>query len=48
VYKEELGSLAVRNLLRLIRKEIKTPSVVVVPVRIIERESVGTITPQEA
>jgi LacI family transcriptional regulator len=40
VYKEELGSLAVRNLLRLIRKETKMPHVTVVPVRIIERESV--------
>jgi LacI family transcriptional regulator len=48
VYKEELGSLAVRNILRLIRREPKMPYVTVVPVRIVERESVRDISVEEA
>jgi len=40
VYKEEMGSLAVRNLIRMIRKKDAVPTTTIVPVRIVERESV--------
>ncbi|HDZ11364.1 MAG TPA: LacI family transcriptional regulator, partial [Bacteroidetes bacterium] len=40
VYKEEMGSIAVRTLLGLIKNEIKSPITTVVPVKLIERESV--------
>ena len=41
VYKEELGSIAVRTLLRIIKKEIhETATMVVIPVKLIERKSV--------
>lgn len=44
VYKEELGSIAVRTLLRTINNEIENPITTVVPVRLIERESVKRLT----
>ena len=40
VYKEEMGSIAVRTLLKIVNKEIETPMTTIVPVRLIERESV--------
>ena len=40
VYKEELGSIAVRTSLRIINGEIKNPTTTVVPIKLIERESV--------
>ena len=43
VYKEELGSLAVRTLLRSIQGLEKQPVTTVVPVRLVERESVRDI-----
>lgn len=43
VYKEELGSLAVRTLFRAINDELEQPQTVIVPVKLIERESVKKI-----
>jgi len=43
VYKEELGSIAVRMLLKIIRKEIIEPVTTMVPIKLIERESVADI-----
>jgi LacI family transcriptional regulator len=43
VYKEELGSIAIRMLFQLIRQEIKTPVTTIVPTKLIERESVRKI-----
>lgn len=43
VYKEELGSLAVRHIFWAIRTETPLPETTVVPVRIIERESVRSL-----
>ncbi|MBA7667037.1 Ribose operon repressor [subsurface metagenome] len=40
VYKEEMGSIAVRVLLKIMGGEIKTPVTTMVPVKLIERESV--------
>jgi len=40
VYKEEMGSIAVRILLQTLRKEIDKPLTTLVPIRIVERESV--------
>lgn len=40
VYKEELGSLAVRALFKSINGELDQPQTVIVPVKLIERESV--------
>lgn len=40
VYKEEMGSIAVRNLLQIINNEADRPMSVLVPVRLIERSSV--------
>jgi LacI family transcriptional regulator len=40
VYKEELGSIAVRTLLRLVKNEIQEPVNTIVPVKLIERGSV--------
>ena len=40
VYKEELGSIAVRNLVNLINNEIAQPVNTIVPIKLIERESV--------
>jgi len=45
VYKEELGSIAVRTLLRLVRKQSGEPATTIVPVRLIERESVRKLQP---
>jgi len=44
VYKEEMGSLAVRNLLKWIRNGEKEPVTTVVPVKLIERKSVRSVT----
>ncbi|MDZ7262408.1 MAG: substrate-binding domain-containing protein, partial [candidate division KSB1 bacterium] len=43
VYKEELGSIAVRHLLERIRDRSKKPMTTLVPTRLIERESVKRI-----
>ncbi len=43
VYKEEMGSIAVRNLLQIINKETDRPMSVLVPVRLIERSSVNAL-----
>ncbi|NIA30081.1 MAG: substrate-binding domain-containing protein, partial [Actinobacteria bacterium] len=43
VYKEELGSIGVRTLLRTINGEIAKPVNTIVPVRLIERKSVRKI-----
>jgi LacI family transcriptional regulator len=43
VYKEELGSLAVRALFKSINGELEQPQTVIVPVKLIERESVKKI-----
>ena len=40
VYKEELGSIGVRTLLKMIHGENNTPITTIVPTRLIERESV--------
>ncbi|MCK4640019.1 MAG: LacI family DNA-binding transcriptional regulator [Candidatus Marinimicrobia bacterium] len=42
VYKEEMGSIAVRNLLKIVNKETVNPITTLIPVRMIERESVTT------
>jgi LacI family transcriptional regulator len=47
VYKEEMGSIAVRTLLRIINKEIESPVTTIVPVKLIERESVSRINGTE-
>jgi LacI family transcriptional regulator len=44
VYKEELGSIAVRMLLKIIRKEIVEPITTMVPIKLIERDSVTEIS----
>lgn len=43
VYKEEIGSVAVRELLWIIRDRPKTPTHILVPTRFVERESVRNI-----
>ena len=43
VYKEELGSIAVRTLLKLINNKNEKPITTVVPIRLIERDSVKYI-----
>ena len=43
VYKEELGSLAVRNLFRAIKAKEKIIETTIVPVKVIERESVRSL-----
>jgi len=43
VYKEEMGSLAVRNLIRMIRKKDAMGTTTIVPVKIVERESVRAL-----
>ncbi|HDQ45285.1 MAG TPA: LacI family transcriptional regulator [bacterium] len=48
VYKEELGSIAVRALLQILRGEVKKPVTTVVPTRLIERGSVKEIGPPVA
>ena len=48
VYKEELGSLAVRNLIKHLQGSQKEPVTTVVPVKLIERDSVKTIEPVRA
>ncbi len=40
VYKEELGSIGVRTLLRIINGELKSPVNIILPVKLITRESV--------
>ena len=44
VYKEELGSIAVRTLLNMIRGGINLPKTTIVPTKLIERESVKDIS----
>ena len=43
VYKEELGSIAVRTLLRVIQNNEEKPMTTVVPIELMERESVRSI-----
>lgn len=43
VYKEELGSVAVRNLRELIYHEAKIPETTVIPVKLVERNSVKNL-----
>jgi len=43
VYKEELGSIAVRTLLRVIQNHEEKPMTTVVPIELMERESVRSI-----
>ena len=43
VYKEEIGSVAVRNLLPLLKEKPVTPMHILVPTRFVERESVRKI-----
>jgi len=43
VYKEEMGSLAVRNLIRMIKKKDTVATTTIVPVKIVERESVKAL-----
>ena len=43
VYKEELGSIGVRTLLRIVNGELIGPVHIIVPVRLIERQSVKII-----
>lgn len=50
VYKEELGSVAVRTLREMIQGKLETPLTTVIPVRLVERNSVRAIkevTPKE-
>jgi len=42
VYKEELGSIAVRTILKVVQQGAGRPTNMIVPVRLIERESVST------
>ena len=39
VYKEELGSIAVRRLLKILNKEVQEPLTSVIPIKLIQRES---------
>jgi len=43
VYKEELGSIAVRSLLRMIQNKDEKPLTTVVPTKLIERDSVRSL-----
>lgn len=43
VYKEELGSIAVRTLLKIINDKIEKATTTIVPVKLIERESVRAV-----
>lgn len=43
VYKEELGSIAVRTLLKIINDEIEKATTTIVPIKLIERESVKAV-----
>ncbi len=45
VYKEEMGSIAVRNILKSLKDGIVDSSTTIVPVKLIERGSVSTLTP---
>ncbi len=45
VYKEELGSMAVRVLLRKIKEDDQRPITVMIPTRLVERESVAVCNP---
>ena len=44
VYKEEMGSIAVRKLLQIISKEIDKEITTMIPTRLVERESVRDLT----
>jgi LacI family transcriptional regulator len=44
VYKEELGSIAVRTLISLIKNEINKPVTTIVPIKLIERGSVKKLS----
>ena len=43
VYKEELGSIAVRTLFKIINNEADKPTTTIIPVKLIERESVKMV-----
>jgi len=43
VYKEEMGSIAVRILLQIINNELGKPVITLVPTKLVERESVGYV-----
>ena len=43
VYKEELGSIAVRTLIKRLNEQIGNPVSVIMPVKLVERESVRKI-----
>jgi len=43
VYKEELGSIAVRMLLKIINRDINVPITTIVPIKLIERNSVNAL-----
>jgi LacI family transcriptional regulator len=43
VYKEEMGSIAVRTLLQIINNELDRPVTTLVPTRLVERGSVGPV-----
>ncbi len=43
VYKEEMGSIAVRTLIKIINNEIERPVTTIIPVKLIERESVRSV-----
>lgn len=43
VYKEEMGSIAVRTLIKIINSEIERPVTTLIPVKLIERESVRSV-----
>jgi len=44
VYKEEMGSIAVRMLLRIINNELNSPVTTMIPVRLVERKSVKNLS----
>jgi LacI family transcriptional regulator len=41
VHKQDLGSIGVRNLLRLMHNDAEKPATIIVPTKLVERESVG-------
>ncbi len=47
VYKEELGSIAVRMLIKVIKEPKSRPNTIIVPVRLVERESVSVAPTRE-
>lgn len=47
VYKEELGSVAVRNLRQLLQGKSSSPTTTIIPVRLVQRESVRNLKKAE-